>query len=371
MGLLHSLETISDRTREILSKGLIRTYAGPPLLRMPVAGLLGEVRRLYAPEGVDPGSYDIKTSIKGQPQELESYEPGSYNFVDGTTSLSIDPFDTPFRMKFSLGEVTHEDTFIRLFRPVLRQYLNTPLAQAIETHYSVKCSEIYEGMLQRPQAFPPLERALYGLAYLGVNLEDGLNELVTDPQFGQLLSELSQTYMRDRATRKQRMVPTSVHEASHKLRSEQSPYGTFARKMHGETALWNIAAEQRASTDGEFRKNLENAYFGDDQDATERLCREFIQTNAGEIRQQLGRIKSDEFLAYSKAAGLDENLARATTHKLTGTNEGHDTVTIFGYMFQSIDVGGGSLQRLQEYLTHHTYQQIQELSLEDFVAKFS
>ncbi|MCH8003293.1 MAG: hypothetical protein IH934_01575 [Nanoarchaeota archaeon] len=364
---------VSDRLNERKSAGLISSYSGPESLRLPVAGILGEVKRLYAPEDVDPGTYNVQIEGIGKDKELGIAVEGGYHYTNGRYVVRINPFDIPIELE-TFGYGDGKDKFPDIAKPVAKRYLGTPLATSIESAFKDESQELYEKLQQNSDLYSPLDRFIIYLQSIGKELVDGHqeSEVVNDPQFVQMVLNMSQRYARDREIRRHHLVPTNVHETSHQIMGEQTSYGDFVRRIGNDRAIWEVAStEHRKIFDSDLRKELDTAYYASDKEGVERICSELIQRKAQAVERQLGNVKKEEYGAYTKARGLDENLARVVNSKLTGTEEDHDSVTTFAYMTSDVDVGGGSFDRIQEFLRDHKYHNILEMGLEDFVRKFS
>ena len=356
-----------DRINERLSADLIKSYSGPESLRLPLAGVVGKVRRLYRKEGVNVGTYDIEVDRCNGQRILRRHTEGEY---DGRTKKLILPIN-PFKMPIIEME-DYVRKFSEIAKPVAKRHLNTSLGESLETAFKGEYPELYEP--NKNLKYSALQRFLTHLRLIGYKVIEGLTdvkEIKDDPQFAVLVLELSKRYIRDRDLQRHLLVPTGVHETSHKLFAEHTGYKDFAMRMIDDKPLSAIVKREHGlifSPDSEYERQLKEALENMDRDSVERLHKEILQIKVRAVEKELGKGKREEFETFTKLGGLDENLARTITIKLTGKDERHDSHTLNSYLRESRDVT--NFDRVEEYLRRHKYRDILEMDLEALMRHF-
>lgn len=359
---------------------LISSYIGPESLRLPFAGILARVKKLYASEGVNPGTYSLKIEGFGGDDTLGPSLKGAYDFWSGIYIIGINPFD-PQVIESSMNQkdlrviVDYKEKFVEIATPIALKYLGSPLESSLESAYREKNPENHAIFTKNPRVFPQITRLLNYLQSIDLDIISGESigeRFNDDPQFANIFLELCEAYVKDKDMQRYKLVPGGVHESSHKMMAEQTPYGAFIRRVFDDDSIWEVTVETQRSTinSTELGNQLRDSYMNDDKGSVERLSLEVLKIKARAVEDKLGVVKKQDFEAYTRAKGLDENLARVVSNKLTDVGVGHDTFTIFGYMMDNQDVSGGSFERLQEFLRNHQYKEILEMKLEDFIKKF-
>jgi hypothetical protein len=334
---------------------IIRSYIGPEELRQPLESTIKKVKKFYKKEGVETENFDLElVDIFDEEADVFNHR---YNTSTGRIYLSINPFTS---MSSNGFEPRWERKFAKKGQRILYKF-------AEECYGSAEMAKEFADSI---------------FLYLGKTLTDkddrdfaleNIAELRNNIEFKELYLDLCKAFLGSRGVQKHYLMPILVHEVSHKIFQEQTPWNDFIKDATHDAAI-KIAYEVRKNNNHKERLTgladdaLINFKTLGPLNALERWTLEaesnlqqFFDEELGAIEEQLGPDASQSYKLRCQLAGLNEDLAGAIACK--NNNDKHLDVKfmlpyLYAYIADMEFVSTKRYQKLVDLLKTHRYSEL-------------